>query len=257
MTYPKDLLSSRAVLKPGLYALIPSTGLVDNVVPGFEKCRLSFLCSPKIGASFIQLLGEIQAGGRADSYGTGEDVEVFIYVLDGEGRLTITIGRQSEILEPGGFAFAPPGVGLSLVNSSKSTTRFLIHKQRHIPHPQPDRKPWAVFGQAGQIEERPFNGMTNVFIKDFLPTDQAFDLNFHILSFLPGGSHDFVETHLQEHGAYIYEGEGLYLLNDDWRPVKKGDFIWMGAFCKQACYAVGRERLSYIYSKDCNRDAAL
>ena len=54
---------------------------------------------------------------------------------------------------------------------------------------------------------------------------------------------------MQEHGAYLYEGEGLYLLNDDWVPVKAEDFIWMGAYCKQCCYGVGLTRLSYIYSK--------
>ena len=26
----------------------------------------------------------------------------------------------------------------------------------------------------------------------------------------PGGCHPFVETHVQEHGAYILEGEGCY-----------------------------------------------
>jgi len=66
-----------------------------------------------------------------------------------------------------------------------------------------------------------------------------------------------VETHVQEHGAYLYEGEGLYLLNDDWVPVKAEDFIWMGAYCKQCCYGVGLTRLSYIYSKDCHRDAEI
>lgn len=62
---------------------------------------------------------------------------------------------------------------------------------------------------------------------------------------------------MQEHGAYLYEGEGLYLLNDDWVPVKAEDFIWMGAYCKQCCYGVGLTRLSYIYSKDCHRDAEI
>ena len=62
---------------------------------------------------------------------------------------------------------------------------------------------------------------------------------------------------VQEHGAYLYEGEGLYLLNDDWVPVKAEDFIWMGAYCKQCCYGVGLTRLSYIYSKDCHRAAEI
>ena len=100
--------------------------------------------------------------------------------------------------------------------------------------------------------------MKEVLIKDFLPTDDlAFDMNMHILSFEPGASHAFVETHVQEHGAYVLSGEGMYLLDETWMGIKKNDFIWMGAYCAQAAYGVGRETFSYVYSKDCNRDVPL
>lgn len=46
----------------------------------------------------------------------------------------------------------------------------------------------------------------------------------------------------------------MYLLDDDWVPVKTEDFIWMGAFSVQAGYGIGRGPFSYIYSKDCHRD---
>lgn len=100
--------------------------------------------------------------------------------------------------------------------------------------------------------------MKEVWIKDFLPADDlAFDMNMHILSFEPGASHGFVETHVQEHGAYVLSGEGMYLLDETWMGIKKNDFIWMGAYCAQAAYGVGREPFSYVYSKDCNRDVPL
>ena len=82
-------------------------------------------------------------------------------------------------------------------------------------------------------------------------------MNFHILTFQPGGCHSFIETHVQEHGMYITSGEGVYRLGDDWIPVQREDFLWMGAFCQQCVYASGREPMSYIYSKDCNRDVEL
>ena len=144
MGYPSDLLSSRAVVKPGMYAIIPPEGRVFNVIPGIEGCRMTILCTPKMGAGFVQHIGTALPGG--------------------------------------------------------GTT---------VP-----------YGASGRC-------------------------------------HPFVETHVQEHGAYLYEGEGLYLLNDDWVPVKAEDFIWMGAYCKQCCYGVGLTRLSYIYSKDCHRDAEI
>jgi len=53
------------------------------------------------------------------------------------------------------------------------------------------------------------------------------------------------------------QGQGIYLLGDEWVQVKKEDFIWFGPFMQQAVYTTGRERLTYIYSKDCNRDVIL
>ena len=38
----------------------------------------------------------------------------------------------------------------------------------------------------------------------------------------------------------------------------KGDYVFMQAYCPQACYGVGKdEEVTYIYSKDCNRDVQL
>ena len=54
--------------------------------------------------------------------------------------------------------------------------------------------------------------MANVHVKDFLPVNEAFDMNMHILSFDPGASHNICETHVQEHGAYIYEEKALICL---------------------------------------------
>lgn len=53
-------------------------------------------------------------------------------------------------------------------------------------------------------------------------------------------------------------GQGVYNLDNNWVPVKKGDYIFMGAYSLQAGYGVGRgEAFSYIYSKDCNRDVMI
>ena len=199
----------------------------------------------------------LPGGGTTVPYGASGQIETFIYVLDGEGSLTVTVGGRTEVMPQGGYAYAPAGVGISFRNGTDKPLRFLLYKQRYIPHPDPAMQPYAVFGNTNDIEERIYDNMENVFVRDLLPVDERFDMNMHILSFAPGGCHPFVETHVQEHGAYLYEGEGLYLLNDDWVPVKAEDFIWMGAYCKQCCYGVGLTRLSYIYSKDCHRDAEI
>ena len=71
-------------------------------------------------------------------------------------------------------------------------------------------------------------------------------MNMHILSFAPGASHGYIETHVQEHGAYILSGQGVYNLDNNWIPVKKGDYIFMGAYSLQAGYGVGVVKRSAI-----------
>ncbi|MBS5218315.1 MAG: cupin domain-containing protein, partial [Sutterella wadsworthensis] len=252
-----DLLSSRAVVKPGMYAIIPPEGRVFNVIPGIEGCRMTILCTPKMGAGFVQHIGTaLPGGGTTVPYGASGQIETFIYVLDGEGSLTVTVGGRTEVMPQGGYAYAPAGVGISFRNGTDKPLRFLLYKQRYIPHPK-GLMPWSVFGNINEVAFRDYDGMANVHVKDFLPVEEAFDMNMHILSFDPGASHNICETHVQEHGAYIYEGEGMYLLDDTWYMTKKEDFLWMGAFSVQAGYGIGRGPFSYIYSKDCNRDVEI
>ena len=56
-----------------------------------------------------------------------------------------------------------------------------------------------------------------------------------------------------EHGLYVLEGKGVYLLNTDWVEVEAGDYMWLRAFCPQACYAGGPGPFRYLLYKDVNR----
>lgn len=252
MGYPTEPLSSRAVVKPGLYAVIPENGLVNNVIPNIEGCKVSIVCSPKMGASFVQYVIQAEPGAHTTSPMASEDnVESFIYVVEGE--VNAVVGGREVVLAAGGYGFAPAGKGISFENKSGAAAKILFYKQKYIP--LDGKKPYVVTGNINDVEYRIYDGMENVFIKDFLPIDDvAFDMNMHILAFAPGGCHPFVETHVQEHGAYMLSGEGMYLLEDKWMPIKKNDFIWFGPYVQQGAYGVGRELFSYIYSKDCNRD---
>lgn len=69
--------------------------------------------------------------------------------------------------------------------------------------------PWLVSGNASQLERIHYEGMEDVILLDFLPKELGFDMNMHILSFEPGASHGYIETHVQEHGAYILSGQGF------------------------------------------------
>ena len=254
MSYPADILSTRAVIRHGSYAIIPPTGLVNNVVPGIEKCRVSIVASPKMGAGFVQYIIEAgKDGGTITAFGAQPGVECFIFCICGNGE--VGIGNERRELTEGGYAYAPAGVGMRFKNTGENTLKLILYKQRYIPWDDYDAR--VVFGNANNMDYRIYEDMENVLIKDLLPTDLGFDMNFHILSFIPGGCHPFIETHVQEHGAYVLSGEGAYLLCEQWTMIKKGDFIWFGPFTTQGAYGVGREPFTYVYSKDCNRDQAI
>jgi (S)-ureidoglycine aminohydrolase len=253
--YPTDVLSSRAIIRPGKFAIIPPEGLVNNVIPGFENCRISIVMSPKVGASFAQYLVTMNEGGQNNTGFGGDGVETFVYCLNGEIVVKGYNENKSHKLTKGGYFYCPPNDRMCMENENSEPVTIILYKQRHDV--VPGLEPWSVVGNSENIKEQIYDEMENVMIKDLLPTEIDFDMNMHILTFSSPGSHPFVETHVQEHGAYILSGEGLYNLDNEWIPVKKGDYIWFGPFVPQAVYSVGREPLSYVYSKDCNRDVKL
>lgn len=252
--YRPELLHNRSVIKAGMFALLEPDGLVKNMIPGFENCDVTILGSPKLGASFVDYLVTIHPeGSNLKGFGTdGEEVLFFLI----EGALSVGTGEKTHSLSSGGFAYCPPGVKLYFHNRSGQPAKAFLYKRRYVP--LEGAAPYVVVGDTEAMEWTKYEGMEDVLIKDFLPKDLAFDCNFHILSFKPGASHGYIETHIQEHGAYCLSGQGMYNLDNQWFPVKKGDYIFMGAYCLQACYAVGRdEPFAYVYSKDCNRDVVL
>lgn len=254
MAYPTDLLSTRAVVKPGLVAVIPKDGLVNNVLPFLRDCRTSIVASPKLGASFAQYICTVAPGGGTTSpFGAGKNEESFIYVVSGEVDAS-SEGKEFH-LTAGGYLFAPPASGIQFTNKTGEEAKLMMYKQLYVPCE--GLYPYVYSGNVNDIPYREYDDMKNVFIKDLLPAELNFDMNMHILCFEPGACHPFVETHVQEHGMYILGGEGMYLVHDTWMGIKKDDFVWFGAYAPQCAYGIGREPFYYIYSKDCNRDVVL
>ncbi|MBS5823872.1 MAG: (S)-ureidoglycine aminohydrolase [Clostridium argentinense] len=254
--YREDILANRSIIKRGNFALIEPDGIVKNVIPNFENCEVTILSSPKLGASFVDYLLNIEKGGHSH-LGFGEDgIETFLYVF--EGDLKVWNEEKEAQLTDGGFIFCPENRKLYFENTGDKKVRAFLYKRKY--EPIEGRSAYTVIGNINDIEWMEYEGMKDVLVKDFLPsaTDIGFDMNFHILSFKPGACHGYIETHVQEHGAYIYSGQGMYNLDNNWIPVKKGDYLFMGAYSLQAAYGVGRdEDFAYIYSKDCNRDIKL
>lgn len=258
MGYPSDLLSSRAVVKPGLWAVLPEDGLVNNVIPYLENTRVSIIASPKMGASFVQYIADVAAGGGTiQPFAKEAEIEGFLYVVSGKIRAEAG-GGQLE-LSAGGYLYAPPARGISFRNAGTGDCRVLLYKQRYLPLDKriSTAEPAVITGNVNEIPYRIYEDMENVLIKDLLPAGLAYDMNMHILSFKPGGCHPIVETHVQEHGAYILSGQGMYYMDESWLGIKQGDYMWFGPYVPQCAYGVGTEPFTYIYSKDCNRDVQL
>ncbi len=89
------------------------------------------------------------------------------------------------------------------------------------------------------------------------PSDMRHDMHVTIVTFEPGGVIPFMETHVMEHGLYVLEGKAVYRLNNDWVEVEAGDYMWLRAFCPQACYAGGPGKFRYLLYKDVNRHMTL
>ena len=177
-------------------------------------------------------------GGTNAPFANAEKEESFIYVIS--GKIDAETEGKTYHLTEGGYLYAAPGKGICFTNVGDAEAKILLYKQLYIPYE--GKQPYAYSGNVNEIAYSDYDGMANVHIKDLLPVDQNFDMNMHILSFEPGGCHPIVETHVQEHGMYILEGEGMYLLDDIWMGIKEQDFIWFGAYAAQCAYGVGLKR---------------
>lgn len=250
----EELLATRSVVKKENYVLLEVDGLVKNAVPGYTDCDVTILGTPAMGASFADYYVTAHAGGKSPVIG-GNGIEAFAYVVEGE--VVVSVEGTEEKLTEGGYIYTPEDESFSFENKSGKDAVIYLYRRRYEPYA--DLKAKRVVGNINDVEYVEYEGMDNCHIKDFLPAagDFGYDMNMHILKFKPGASHGYIETHLQEHGMLFLQGKAMYRLDSDWVPVKKGDYVFMDAYCPQACYGVGDEDLVYIYSKDCNREIAL
>lgn len=253
--YRKDTLSIRSKIKHGNIALLEPDGMVKNQLPGFENVDITIMGSPRMGASFVDYRAMINPKGKTTMPFGETGVQVFLYVIEGE--LDVRSGGKTHTLKTGAYIYVPAQDQLEFVNNSEKQTHVFMYK-KYYDSVNGHYETYQVVGHRDALEWIDYEGMKDVRICNFLPSEIAFDMNIHILDFAPGASHGYIETHVQEHGALVLTGQGMYNLDNEWMPVEEGDYIFMGPYSLQGAYGVGREtHLSYIYSKDCNRDIIL
>jgi (S)-ureidoglycine aminohydrolase len=113
--------------------------------------------------------------------------------------------------------------------------------------------PEILFGDSADCSGLPFLGDDALRLQVLLPDNLSFDMAVNIFNYESGGHLPFVETHIIEHGLLFLQGQGVYLLDQNWYPIKNGDCIWMAPYCQQWFTAMGKEPAVYIYYKNINR----
>ena len=254
------LMTQRAVFTTA-YAFIPRgcfSDIVTSYLPGWTQTRLWLIARPMSGfaETFSQYVMEVLPGGGSDAPDPDMGAEHWLFFTG--GLATLTIDGTGYEMEDGSYAYLPPGTRWTLLAEGAQPARF--HWLRKIYEPAPG----TPAPEAFVINERdvPVRWMpdtqdkwgTTRFVE---PDNLAHDAHVNIVTFQPGGLIPFEETHVMEHGLYVLEGKAVYKLNQDWVEVEAGDFMWLRAYCPQACYAAGPGRFRYLLYKDVNRHAKL
>ncbi len=229
------------------HAVIAPETHVAGPVPGWSGAEHVQLVAPAMGARFSMALAALEPGGSAGPPAAG--CGRALYVL--EGALELEAGGRAERLGPGGYAYLPPG-GRSALTAVEPARVCVIDKPyRPLAGAPPGR---VVMGHADEVAPQDFLGDPRLRVRALLPEEPALDLALNLMTFDPGASLPFVETHVMEHGLLVLEGSLVYRLADAWYPVAAGDAIWMGPFCPQWCCAYGTGPATYLIYKDWNRD---
>jgi (S)-ureidoglycine aminohydrolase len=255
-----ELLSGRAVFTEA-YAFIPRgvmTDIVTSALPFWEKTRAWIIARPMTGfaETFSQYMVEVAPGGGSERPELDPEAEGVVFVT--AGLLHITVGTTEHKLEPGGYAYLPPGADWTVRNEGNENAHFHWIRKAY------EKVEGLDVPEAFVTNERDIQGIpmpdtdgkwrTTRFVD---PADLRHDMHVNIVTFDPGTVIPFAETHVMEHGLYVLEGKAVYRLNEDWVEVQEGDFMWLRAFCPQACYAGGPGRFRYLLYKDVNRHMKL
>ncbi|CAN5771210.1 (S)-ureidoglycine aminohydrolase [soil metagenome] len=230
------------------YSVMPPEGILPSRLPGFEKTSVRIQTSPEMGARFAQMLLELEPGGGTAGP-RNDGLEHFFYLLD--GSVSIAIGESTHELTPHDYCYVPAGTHYAMRNGNEPSRLLWIKRPyERIDVPVPD----PVIGHRDEVEKnRPHTD--GRYWQYLLPVDDiAFDMHMNILAFEPGNYFPYVETHVMEHGLYMLEGQGLYVLAGDIHEVQDGDFIWMASYCPQFYFCTGWGESSYLLYKDVNRD---
>ncbi|MEO0358651.1 MAG: bifunctional allantoicase/(S)-ureidoglycine aminohydrolase [Pseudomonadota bacterium] len=255
-----QLMTDRAIFTDA-YAVIPRgtmRDIVTSFLPFWDDTRLWILARPLSGfaETFSQYIMDVAPGGGSQQPETDPQAEGVLFVLSGTGHLVVD--GQDHTLVEGSYVYLPPATEWQLHNGGSKNFVFHWIRKHYEPVvglPMPD----VLVLNEKDIEPTTMpdtdgKWATTRFVD---PSDMRHDMHVTIVTFEPGAVIPFAETHVMEHGLYVLEGKAVYRLNTDWVEVEAGDYMWLRAFCPQACYAGGPGNFRYLLYKDVNRHMTL
>src|SRR5690625_2660024 len=232
--------------------------ITESYLPHWHQTRLWVLARPLSGfaETFAQYLVEVSPGGGSDSPEPDQGAEGVLFVVGGQVQLTLEGAPPT--LSAGGYAYLAPGPLCTLDNTGTEPASFHCIRKRDQPA-EGVSAPESCVTTAQQPEAVAMPDTDGAWAtKRFAhPADLRHDMHVNIVTLQPGAAIPFPETHVMEHGLFVLEGKAVYLLNTDWVEVQAGDFMWLRAYCPQACYAGGPGPFSYLLYKDVNRHGSL
>ncbi|NOX41566.1 MAG: (S)-ureidoglycine aminohydrolase [Alphaproteobacteria bacterium] len=255
-----NLMTGRAIFTEA-YAVIPKgvmRDIVTSALPHWQGARAWILARPLSGfaETFAQYLVELAPNGGSDMPEPDKGAEAVLFVVSGE--ITLTLGTKIHVMSAGGYAYIPPAQAWSLRNKGDVAASFHWIRKAYEPVngiDAPDA--FVTSDQAVEAVAMPDTDGRWATTRFTDASDMRHDMQVNIVTFQPGGVIPFEETHVMEHGLYVLQGKAVYKLNRDWVEVEAGDFMWLRAYCPQACYAAGSEPFRYLLYKDMNRHPSL
>jgi (S)-ureidoglycine aminohydrolase len=257
---PQSALHTQRAVFTEADALIPHgvmRDIVTSVLPHWIDTRAWIIARPLSGfaETFAQYVMEVLPGGGSARPEPDPAAEGVLFVVSGQAN--VIIEGKTHTLRPGGYAYLPPGCTWTLANKSRTPLRFhWIRKAYETVEGVPVPNAFVTSDQDQPIRWMPDTKDRWGTTRFVDPADVAHDMHVNIVTLEPGAVIPFEETHVMEHGLYVLEGKAVYRLNRDWVEVEAGDFMWLRAFCPQACYA-GPDRFRYLLYKDVNRHPRL
>lgn len=236
---------TRSIVKRN-HAIIASDGHINSNLPGWTGCTVNVIINEAMGAKFSQIITTLNSNGEIK--GETKASEIFFYII--KGKCKAIVGGEEKVLTTGDYIYIPVETAYQFKSEEQGTQLISFHKIYEPLDGSP--VPQVIFGKStGDGDD--YLGDPALRLQSLLPDNFSFDMAVNIFTYDPGGHLPFVETHIMEHGLLYLQGQGIYMLDHQWYPIKKGDSIWMAPYCQQWFTAMGKEPAVYIYYKNVNR----